>query len=188
MGAVFCTPTARAATLRVQGGGGSIQKGETRSLDLILDLSPTERASVFEGRFQLIGADNVDAQFASGSSSWTSSVGRYQTGQINLSLTSNNAGGSRVLGTLKLTGKQLGNVRVQLQGPSLVAADTSVAPFTSNLTLDTQVGTTLASFSVVGDGGSTTPAPATTAAWVALLCGALCAIAMATLRRRAGGG
>lgn len=138
---------------------------------------------MFEGAFQLTGTESADAVLTAGSAHWSSSAGKLaSTGKVNLSLTSGNAGGSRVIGTLLLTGKRQGNLSLQTQGPSIIAEDTSAAPYTRSIALGTPAGTTLASINVVTDVVGAA-APSMTATWLAVLCGALLLSGFAVLRR-----
>jgi hypothetical protein len=182
--ALCISNAANAASLRAEGGSGNMRVGETRSVSLVLDLAPGEQASVFEGSLQLSGGEAANAELVAGSANWSSAVGRLSSGSIKLSLTSNNAAGSRVIGTLRLTGKQLGNLSLRLEGQSLLAEDTSTAPYTRNVSLSTPAGTTLASINVVSDGNGAA-APGLPASGVALLCTALAALGVSKLRKRA---
>ena len=121
----------------------------TTTVNIFLDLEAGEQASVFEGRFDLTGLGSVaNASFTPGGPTWDSAFGSIQGDLATVSLTSGNTGGSRLVGSLDITGLAPGTFKVVLSSPTLAARDINVSPFLQDVPITTATGTVLVSVSV----------------------------------------
>ncbi len=148
---VLSTGAANAATISATAGLNEIKINEATQVDIFLDLAPGEVASVFEGRFDLVGNGTVvDTSISNaGGITWDSSFGNIAGNQVILSLTSDNQEGNRLVGTLDLVGLSLGNFQLLLGSPTFASFDIDVAPFLENLNISNPDGDLLASVQVV---------------------------------------
>ena len=145
------TGVANAATLDASVVKDTIQVGETTSVALALSLEAGEVASVFEGRFDLLGLGLVaDANLVAGGPTWTSSFGNISgSSQAILSLTSDNQGGDRLVGSLQVTGVHPGIFEVALGDPTFAASDITTPPFLEDVNITNPIGEVLGSVQVV---------------------------------------
>jgi hypothetical protein len=146
--------SASAATVSGSVGQASIAVGESTAIQIRLDLAGGEEASIFDGRFDLIGSATVveevlSSDLTAGGPSWTSAFGGVVAEQVQLSLTSANAGGSRLVATLTVTGLSAGTFLVELGAGNVVRRDLPVPPFIEDVPLTTPVGTVLAAVTVL---------------------------------------
>ena len=126
--------TANAATITASAAMDEILIGQTTSLEIVLELDAGEEASVFEGRFDLGGFGTVaDAGLNAGGPSWSSSFGNISGAQAIVSLTSDNQGGDRLVGTLGLTGLALGIFEFTLGSPTFASFDIDDPPILQDL-------------------------------------------------------
>ncbi len=148
--------------------------GETTTVNITLELAPGEVASVFEGRFDLVGLGSVaDANFTPGGTSWSSGFGNIVGTEAIASLTSDNIGDNRLIGSFDVTGVSVGAFDILLGSPTIASFDTATAPYLESLDITTDSGSSLASVQVV-------PLPAT----LPLFGSALVGLAFGTTRRR----
>ena len=122
----------------------------TTTVNIFLDLEAGEQASVFEGRFDLTGLGSVaNVSLTPGGPTWDSSFGNIQGDLALVSLTSTSStGGSRLVGSLDITGLAPGTFKVVLSSPTLAARDINVSPFLQDVPITTATGTVLVSVSV----------------------------------------
>lgn len=139
-----------AAEISATAADTSIGIGDTTTVEVFLDLQGGEEASLFEGHFDLGGLGSIaSVVLTPGGLSWGSSEGNVHNSQAIVSLTSANAGGSRQVATLQVTGIALGTLDISLGTPAALSAfDIPAPPFLQSLTIDTAIGTTLASVTV----------------------------------------
>lgn len=173
-GAAIWGGATNAAMLTGSVGNDTIGIGQSTMVDISLDLAAGEVASVFEGRFDLIGLGTVaDASLAPGGSSWSSSFGNITGNQAIVSLTSDNIGSNRLVGSMEVTGLSYGTFEVRLGDPTFASFDTQTAPFLEPVNILMTDGDLLASVRVV-------PLPAT----LPLFGSALVGLAFGATRRR----
>jgi hypothetical protein len=137
-----------AATLTAAPSSGVLLVGEPLDIDLTLELDPGEEASVFEGRFDLTGVGSAvqslgPGDVLAGGPSWDSSFGGVLGGQLLLSLTSSNAGGSRLVGRVHVTGLSSGIFEIRLAAGSFAQRDVEGPPYLLDVPISNPVGSVL---------------------------------------------
>ncbi|MEM7315189.1 MAG: hypothetical protein AAF497_18765 [Planctomycetota bacterium] len=167
--------TAHGASVTAIQSADVVALGETFTIDLFLNLEQGERASVFEGRFQMTGQNTVDIILLSeGGPSWDSSFGSLSNDSVNLSLASNNSPlTSRLLARLELSAANAGDFQLQFDQRTFASFDISEFPFIEDLPLANSPGEVLASVQTI-------PLPAS--GWAALSAFAL--LSLISIRRR----
>lgn len=153
---LVCEGVANAAQISATANEDTIAVGQSTTVEVFLALEPGEEASLFEGHIELAGTGSVaSAVLAPGGPSWGSSLGNLQANQATVSLTSNNAGGTRLVASLAITGVAAGTFDVVLGSPAPQAAfDIANPPYLQSLAIDTDSGTLLASV-IVSDAADT---------------------------------
>lgn len=142
----------RAATVTAIAVSPSINAGESTEIQVWLNLEVGEEASIFEGRFDLVGSGSAvepvtGSDLVPGGPSWGTSFGGIVGSQAQVSLTSSNAGGSRLVATLTVTGLG-GTFQLKLGSGTFVQRDLNVSPFFEDVPLSTPVGTVLVTVTV----------------------------------------
>lgn len=128
----------------------TIDVGEPVVVDLVVQLGAGETASIFEADFQLVGLGTIaGVTLVPGGPTWTSVDGSVAGGFAMVSLTSNNAGGTRRVGQLTVTGTQAGALQVRLGAGTILQRDLVADPFVENVPLATAEGALLATINVV---------------------------------------
>lgn len=163
---------APAAVLQATPSTDTIDVGEPVVVELAVQLGAGETASIFEADFQLVGLGTIaGVTLVPGGPTWPNADGSVAGGFAMVSLTSNNAGGTRRVGQLTVTGTQAGALQVRLGAGTLLQRDLVADPFIENVPLATAEGTLLATINVV-------PEPN------ALALGTSAAVALLQLQRR----
>ncbi len=119
-----------------------------------MNLEVGEEASIFEGRLDLIGSGSVIEQVVpldllAGGPSWGTSAGGIVGSQAQVSMTSSNMGGSRLVATLTVVGMSAGTFQVELAAGSFAQRDLAAFPFFEDVSLTTPTGSALVSVTVV---------------------------------------
>jgi hypothetical protein len=140
--------SASAATISAVASGHGFLPNNAFDVDISLDLGVGEEASVFEGRFDLIGVGTVVQNLGSGDvlaggPSWDSAFGNIVTSQLLLSLTSSNTGGSRLVGRVRVTGLASGIFQIRLASGTFAQRDIPAPPFVLDVPITTPPGTVL---------------------------------------------
>ena len=163
---------APAAVIQATPSTDTIDAGEQVVVEVAVQLGAGETASIFEADFQLVGLGTIaGVTLVPGGPTWTSVDGSVAGGFAMVSLTSNNAGSTRRVGQLTVTGTQAGKLEVRLGADTILQRDIAASPFIENVPLATAAGTLLATINVV-------PEPD------ALALGASAAVALLQLQRR----
>jgi hypothetical protein len=163
---------APAAVIQATPATDTIDAGEQVVVELAVQLGAGETASTFEADFQLVGLGTIaGVTLVPGGPTWTSVDGSVAGGFAMVSLTSNNAGSTRRVGQLTVTGTQAGKLEVRLGADTILQRDLAASPFIENVPLATAAGALLATINVV-------PEPD------AFALGASAAVALLQLQRR----
>jgi hypothetical protein len=144
-----------AADVSASAMSNSIGVGESTEIEVRLDLGAGELASIFEGRFDLVGSgsvieDVVPLDLTAGGPTWGASAGGIVGTQAQVSMTSSNAGGSRLVATLTIVGMAAGTFQVELGSGSFAQRDLDVSPFFEDVALTTPTGSVLVTVTVTG--------------------------------------
>ena len=145
------TGTAAAATITGEiDGASTLEVGETTLVSLYLELADDEEASIFQGAFDLVGlvvSADAEAVMTAVSAEW-SGAGNVVGDQLMVSLTSENAGGKRLVGQLLVTAVAEGFFDVLLGTPTFAQRDIDVFPFVEGVEIQTLTGALLARIEV----------------------------------------
>ncbi|MEO0971751.1 MAG: hypothetical protein AAFX85_01555 [Pseudomonadota bacterium] len=123
----------------------NVAPGDSAEVTVSLELDAAEVASVFEGRFDLLGLGGIaNASLTPGGPTWNNVAGNINNGQAIVSLTSGNAAGTRLVATLQVTGVNPGTFDVLLASPTFAAFDIPSPPFTQDVPISNSPGELLA--------------------------------------------
>lgn len=151
---------ARAATISVFTNNSIIALGSVATLEVRLQLDVSEVASIFEGKFDLVGLGSIGSVAIDPlgfGTTWESAFGGIPGSQLLLSLTSSNRNDHVLLATIEITGLAPGIFELRLAPGTFLQRDTNTSPFFEDVPLGPAPGTTLASIQVVAG----IPEPAT---------------------------
>jgi len=150
----FASQSAMAAMITTVIESDSIQIGESTSIQIFLDLEAGEEASIFEGTFDMTGATTVEVIYVEPSEEWDSAFGGIFGNAIEVSLTSNNMGGLRLVAEVEVEGLVLGTYQILLGFDTYAERDLDVPPFFEDIPISNSLGSVLASVAVVPEPGT----------------------------------
>ncbi len=163
--------SAPAAVIQATPVSSEINVGQQVIVDVAVQLGVGETASIFEADFALVGFGTIAAVALSpGGPTWPNAEGNVVGGVATVSLTSNNAGNTRRVGQLTVTGSHAGTLEVRLGQDTILQRDIPAEPFFANVPLTTATDTLLATINVVPEPASLALGGAAIAALASVQC------------------